>query len=100
MTDLRVCLQDAREAFLQCSLEGGCVELAAAMRLTCKPDKTASVCLEARAEYNDCIAPCRAELRSDTRICQNEGLACLHDECALSDLPEQCSRVSVSTTAN
>ncbi len=100
LSELRGCLKETREAFAECALEGGCLELAATMRLTCQADATASVCLEARADYQDCIAPCRAELRNDTKICRNEGLACLHDECELSDLPEQCGRVRASTSAN
>lgn len=100
LVELGGCLQDARQEFAQCSLEGGCLELAATMRLTCRPDATASACLEARAEYRDCIAPCRGELRNDTKLCRNEGLSCLHDECDLSDLPEQCGRVRVTTTTN
>lgn len=99
MTELRVCLRDAREAFVDCSVQDGCVELAAQATVACKADKTASVCLEARAEYADCIRPCRAELRADVRGCQNSALNCLHDQCALTDLPEQCSRARVSISA-
>lgn len=95
LTDLRTCLADAREAFVDCSAEGGCVELAAAARTACVADKTASICVEARAEYSDCIKPCRVALREDGRACQNNSLACLHDECGLTDLPEQCRRVAV-----
>ncbi|MFN2377501.1 MAG: hypothetical protein ABR538_13260 [Candidatus Binatia bacterium] len=97
MTDLRACLRQAREDFLDCSLQGGCVELAASARLACAAGKTASVCIEARAAYADCVQPCRAELRADVRSCQNASLQCMNDECGLTDLPDQCRRVSVST---
>ncbi|MBI5503178.1 MAG: hypothetical protein HY899_00140 [Deltaproteobacteria bacterium] len=99
MTDLRACMSDARQAFVDCSIQDGCVELAAQARVACASDRTASVCVEARADYADCIRPCRAELRADVKACQNEALTCLHDTCALTDLPEQCSRVRVSASA-
>lgn len=99
MTDLRVCMSNARSAFVDCSIQDGCVELAAQARFACADDKTASVCVEARAAYADCIRPCRAELRGDVKACQNASLNCLHDECELTDLPEQCGRVRVAVSA-
>lgn len=96
LTDLRACVAEARADLLDCSIENGCVELAASARLACAADKTASLCLEARAEYKECIQPCRAELRADVKSCQNSSMSCLRDECELTDLPAQCSRVAVT----
>ena len=97
VTDLRTCLADARTAFVDCSAEGGCAALSAAARVACAPDKQASVCIEARAEFQDCLKPCRTALRADAKACQNESFSCLRDECGLTDLPGQCGgQVSVS----
>ena len=90
VTDLRTCLADAREAFVECSAEGGCASLAAAARVACAPDKQASVCIDARAEVTDCLKPCRTALRTDAKACQNDSFTCLRDECGLTDLPGQC----------
>ena len=98
LTDLRTCLAQARGQFVDCSVEGGCVELAAAARTACAADKTASICLEAHAAYSDCITPCRQALRQDVRTCQNASLVCLRDQCGLTDLPAQCRRVNAAVT--
>lgn len=96
LTDLRACVAGAREAFVDCSTQGGCVELAASARSACAANRTASLCAELRADYSDCMKPCRTELRADVKSCQSTSLTCLHDQCNLSDLPGQCGRVSAS----
>ena len=97
--DLRTCLTDAHQAIVDCAIQDGCVALAASARTACAAGPGTSLCIEARAEYRNCIQPCRAELRSDTRACQNASLHCLHDDCGLIDLPPQCGRAAVSVTA-
>ena len=96
VTDLRACLADARQDFLTCSLEGGCGDLQVAARTACMADKTASICIEARAAVRDCLAPCRDGLRTETKVCENNAMSCLHNDCGLIDLPEQCRRVTVT----
>ncbi|HEY2772802.1 MAG TPA: hypothetical protein VGK20_01990 [Candidatus Binatia bacterium] len=90
MTALHTCLADAHSAFVDCSTTQNCLTLAASAKLACAGDKSSSICLEARAQFQSCIKPCRTALRQDVRTCQNLALTCLHDSCNLADLPPQC----------
>ena len=92
--ELRTCLRDARQELRDCTLENGCVDLAASARLACAADNTASVCVEARADLSDCLKPCRVALRAQASACQDGSLQCLNQECGLTDLPTQCRRVN------
>ena len=90
--DARTCEDAIREATLACIDEAGCAPLVDAAKTACEADHESDECSAARDAARACIEPCRADDKDGRDGCRAARVACLTDECGLSDATAQCGR--------